>query len=128
MMLFFLMIRRPPRSTLFPYTTLFRSVVEEAVLLVPQRLLVRAEGVHRPGDRQEVLEELRRRGVPGLVEPGQLEGDLEHLLAVERHPARGIGLLQPVARRQRRGAVEQGDVVHAEEAALEQARAGRVLA
>src|SRR5574337_697691 len=25
---FFLMIRRPPRSTLFPYTTLFRSVIE----------------------------------------------------------------------------------------------------
>src|SRR6266571_2799180 len=29
---FFLMIRRPPRSTLFPYTTLFRSqAAEEAV-------------------------------------------------------------------------------------------------
>src|SRR5258707_6225404 len=27
-MLFFLMIRRPPRSTLFPYTTLFRSAIE----------------------------------------------------------------------------------------------------
>src|SRR3712207_7069611 len=26
------MIRRPPRSTLFPYTTLFRSEVREAVL------------------------------------------------------------------------------------------------
>src|SRR5258708_34523780 len=26
---FFLMIRRPPRSTLFPYTTLFRSVERE---------------------------------------------------------------------------------------------------
>src|SRR3712207_8772137 len=26
MICFFLMIRRPPRSTLFPYTTLFRSV------------------------------------------------------------------------------------------------------
>src|SRR2546430_12973652 len=25
MLVFFLMIRRPPRSTLFPYTTLFRS-------------------------------------------------------------------------------------------------------
>src|SRR5471030_3482338 len=25
---FFLMIRRPPRSTLFPYTTLFRSFIE----------------------------------------------------------------------------------------------------
>src|SRR5689334_24666585 len=29
MLLFFLMIRRPPRSTLFPYTTLFRSAVQE---------------------------------------------------------------------------------------------------
>src|SRR3712207_6939224 len=29
---FFLMIRRPPRSTLFPYTTLFRSFLQ----LVPQ--------------------------------------------------------------------------------------------
>src|SRR5215203_6946741 len=26
LLLFFLMIRRPPRSTLFPYTTLFRSL------------------------------------------------------------------------------------------------------
>src|SRR3712207_8283270 len=25
--MFFLMIRRPPRSTLFPYTTLFRSLI-----------------------------------------------------------------------------------------------------
>src|SRR3712207_7962300 len=29
---FFLMIRRPPRSTLFPYTTLFRSRMLHAVL------------------------------------------------------------------------------------------------
>src|SRR5947207_13107914 len=27
--LFFLMIRRPPRSTLFPYTTLFRSAEDD---------------------------------------------------------------------------------------------------
>src|SRR5437879_9893037 len=26
---FFLMLRRPPRSTLFPYTTLFRSLLDE---------------------------------------------------------------------------------------------------
>src|SRR5438874_1739245 len=26
--IFFLMIRRPPRSTLFPYTTLFRSIAD----------------------------------------------------------------------------------------------------
>src|SRR3712207_8895522 len=29
LLVFFLMIRRPPRSTLFPYTTLFRSVLGE---------------------------------------------------------------------------------------------------
>src|SRR3712207_5764431 len=29
-MFFFLMIRRPPRSTLFPYTTLFRSLLSAA--------------------------------------------------------------------------------------------------
>src|SRR5205809_6199953 len=28
-MLFFLLLRRPPRSTLFPYTTLFRSIPGE---------------------------------------------------------------------------------------------------
>src|SRR5260221_13489329 len=31
---FFLMIRRPPRSTLFPYTTLFRSLLTHHVLAV----------------------------------------------------------------------------------------------
>src|SRR5574343_918541 len=37
---FFLMIRRPPRSTLFPYTTLFRSrcVSHKAVKYSPSRL------------------------------------------------------------------------------------------
>src|SRR3712207_8166033 len=32
---FFLMIRRPPRSTLFPYTTLFRSSPASAVTPAP---------------------------------------------------------------------------------------------
>src|SRR5256885_14710188 len=32
---FFLMIRRPPRSTLFPYTTLFRSQVAAFATGVP---------------------------------------------------------------------------------------------
>src|SRR2546422_7791493 len=39
------MIRRPPRSTLFPYTTLFRSYV---VVLVPDVALQRAQ-VDDPG-------------------------------------------------------------------------------
>src|SRR2546422_3030844 len=45
---FFLMIRRPPRSTLFPYTTLFRSHLQRGeVLAVPREAVdlgVRAVG------------------------------------------------------------------------------------
>src|SRR5688572_31524505 len=33
---FFLMIRRPPRSTLFPYTTLFRSLILGATFVALQ--------------------------------------------------------------------------------------------
>src|SRR2546430_10091439 len=32
---FFLMIRRPPRSTLFPYTTLFRSIPTSSAAISP---------------------------------------------------------------------------------------------
>src|SRR5438093_12090361 len=38
MLFFFLMIRRPPRSTLFPYTTLFRSEAD-SVIAGPYALL-----------------------------------------------------------------------------------------
>src|SRR3712207_7656172 len=41
---FFLMIRRPPRSTLFPYTTLFRS---DRIHVVPHHALVRLDGIGR---------------------------------------------------------------------------------
>src|SRR2546422_7165345 len=45
MFLFFLMIRRPPRSTLFPYTTLFRSRH-----LVERRAGCRRGERHRSGE------------------------------------------------------------------------------
>src|SRR3712207_7573398 len=38
------MIRRPPRSTLFPYTTLFRSVGVSERASVPEHLGVRVGG------------------------------------------------------------------------------------
>src|SRR5687768_17766052 len=37
MFFFFLMIRRPPRSTLFPYTTLFRSQLCPTSFMRPRR-------------------------------------------------------------------------------------------
>src|SRR3712207_8026739 len=44
---FFLMIRRPPRSTLFPYTTLFRSHLEEDLFLGGEVEVEGALGVAR---------------------------------------------------------------------------------
>src|SRR5256886_16552982 len=41
-MFFFLMIRRPPRSTLFPYTTLFRS--KQQVTVIDEDLGVSGSG------------------------------------------------------------------------------------
>src|SRR3712207_8745111 len=41
------MIRRPPRSTLFPYTTLFRSHDARIDVDAVRRLLHRQEGVRR---------------------------------------------------------------------------------
>src|SRR2546427_10774565 len=47
---FFLMIRRPPRSTLFPYTTLFRSIRRstdlQAQSLTDQRRAIEAYAEH----------------------------------------------------------------------------------
>src|SRR3712207_8790700 len=39
MIFFFLKIRRPPRSTLFPYTTLFRSIENDTKLIASQIML-----------------------------------------------------------------------------------------
>src|SRR5207253_11511330 len=48
---FFLMIRRPPRSTLFPYTTLFRSLSRARRALEPVCPLGAGAG-SRQGDRK----------------------------------------------------------------------------
>src|SRR3712207_7287476 len=46
---FFLMIRRPPRSTLFPYTTLFRSEEGHGLAAVDDAVVVgQGEIHHRP--------------------------------------------------------------------------------
>src|SRR3712207_9056430 len=76
------MIRRPPRSTLFPYTTLFRSRPEDGREVVRAGLRVRAgqrvmpehlaaaAGRDRAGHLEELVEHRRRlvRVEAGLLE------------------------------------------------------------
>src|SRR3989454_10424270 len=61
------MIRRPPRSTLFPYTTLFRSVICGGVTLAGEKLFAPLRG------------EVKRRAFKPAVDacrivPGELTG------------------------------------------------------
>src|SRR2546430_7029806 len=66
-MFFFLMIRRPPRSTLFPYTTLFRSIgargVGEAIAYhpLPARERRADDVLHVQGARGEHEQRLGER-------------------------------------------------------------------
>src|SRR2546430_10071644 len=55
---FFLMIRRPPRSTLFPYTTLFRSKLQ----VEGERVALANRDSHREPNR-EVVGQGRRGAV-----------------------------------------------------------------
>src|SRR2546430_7898553 len=73
MFFFFLMIRRPPRSTLFPYTTLFRSVTAERGRFSRHALHQAAVAAH---DVNVVVEDREPRSVEAGGEP--LLGD--------RHP------------------------------------------
>src|SRR5262249_62077165 len=68
---FFLMIRRPPRSTLFPYTTLFRSLprgdgLEVELEISHARHYLRREHP-RFDEMHKTLERARREKAPVLV-------------------------------------------------------------
>src|SRR2546425_5506961 len=71
------MIRRPPRSTLFPYTTLFRSEIE----VVPQEL----------HDRQSPT---RADDLGGRRKPGEHRGAVEGFLEATEgiHHVQGLRL------------------------------------
>src|SRR5256885_10388911 len=45
------MIRRPPRSTLFPYTTLFRSDFDKVIVDHLLSVFKEKNGIEFPGDR-----------------------------------------------------------------------------
>src|SRR5258708_27110447 len=75
---FFLMIRRPPRSTLFPYTTLFRSVRihpgirEEAARRDHQRASGSARAVRRRAPHRDHRRERSEEHTSELQSPDHL--------------------------------------------------------
>ena len=102
------------------------QVVVEAVLLVPHA--IRSRPVHGRGDIGEVLGELDDHVLVGGVVGGEFHGEFQHVLAEEGHPGRAVRLLQVAAGGERGAAVEDADVVEAEEAPLEDVLAEAVLA
>src|SRR2546430_13117588 len=102
------MIRRPPRSTLFPYTTLFRSFPLRP-LEIPRRRF-RHDGPDRTEQRRAAPGALRHRLLPrGLRTPAPAARDARALLPraeARRAPRLRLHPLRRVAprSRHRRGA------------------------
>src|SRR3712207_3487004 len=99
---FFLMIRRPPRSTLFPYTTLFRSDAERA-LLHHARVLVHLPRAVGAGPGAEAAADAglgvdQHDPVLGALVggAGRADGDAGGVLAVEAGP-REVDGAPPIA-------------------------------
>src|ERR1035441_9324688 len=96
-----------------------QHIVEEAFLVVPKLKIAPANVLHRLADEGVVLEELGGEALVGWVFLGQLERDVHHVDAEERHPTGAIGLLENRAVGELLAAVDHCDVVQSEEAALE---------
>src|SRR2546426_2166311 len=80
------MIRRPPRSTLFPYTTLFRSLIEQGergLGVAPRVLIALPDEVHvRVVDQAQPLEVQVARALRDLVALPEVPLRFVELLAV----------------------------------------------
>src|SRR2546429_8763373 len=115
---FFLMIRRPPRSTLFPYTTLFRSVFGKAALgectrcgglRTCDRERAVAAGAAGDSDRGAGVDEELFLGLRQLdgIDVGRIEREYGVTLGGRLEPLAAAGLLE-----------REGDVVRLAEEKL----------
>src|SRR3712207_9518536 len=75
------MIRRPPRSTLFPYTTLFRSQLRETQAGVVGRCVERR---HRPDDLATDRQRLSTGGQDGDLRTGSEQRLDDHRAGVDQ--------------------------------------------
>src|SRR3712207_8068926 len=75
------MIRRPPRSTLFPYTTLFRSILDAIggtpVVRLGRILTPGGAAVHLKLEQLEPAGSMKDRTARALIERAEAEGRSE---------------------------------------------------
>src|SRR3712207_8613982 len=83
---FVLMIRRPPRSTLFPYTTLFRSRLDRRPQIRPEEL--RCKRAHRAGAAPCALQEGQQRSEEHTSELQSRQYLVCRLLLVKKNTVR----------------------------------------
>src|SRR3712207_3761647 len=108
------MIRRPPRSTLFPYTTLFRSAFQRLryVLQLGLAFLVYPGATHSRFEHALGAYHLARRTLALIGEAGGGAGDAEELAVV-----RAAALLHDVGHYPFSHALEEIGALHHEEVA-----------
>src|SRR2546427_9532292 len=87
------MIRRPPRSTLFPYTTLFRS------------LLLVLDGIEDPHNLGAIVRTAEAAGAQGVLLPARRAGGLTATVArasagalEDLPPAPGVNVAPTISR------------------------------
>src|SRR2546427_3750137 len=100
------MIRRPPRSTLFPYTTLFRSVAQAGrpkVVTIATNMAGRGTDIVLGGNVEKQIDLVRDKDDPDAAEKERRIGELRrewqelhnrviaagrlHILRTQRHHA-----------------------------------------
>src|SRR2546423_15716138 len=69
------MIRRPPRSTLFPYTTLFRSATSQEAVQSQNKPQLRDENAHNDKSEHGVLNPTSQAGLRRVAVQPDIEAD-----------------------------------------------------
>src|SRR5260370_41698038 len=104
-----------------------QHVIVKTVFVVPEGASACAYIVHGVRDVDEMLEEFARHILVGDIFFCQLQRDGQHIEAIHAHPACAVGLFQVAAGGERRGTIEDPNIVKTQKAALEDVHSFRVF-
>src|SRR2546429_5930091 len=79
------MIRRPPRSTLFPYTTLFRSQIESNPNRIESEARVESNRIRITNQITNRIESNRIRIESYRIESNRIESESNHIESESNH-------------------------------------------